>query len=76
MHTITYKDIQEWVKRTFAFVPKTCWIAHMKESLGFPTRVASNRLTREFRTNPCPEARRAAILAAFMHFDLIRSEQK
>jgi hypothetical protein len=70
MHTITYKAIQSWVKDTFGFVPKTCWIAHMKETLGIPRRVASNRLRIDLRSNPCPEGREAAILAAFVHFGL------
>lgn len=27
----TYKQIQEYLKYNYGFVPKTCWIAHMKE---------------------------------------------
>lgn len=30
----TYKEIQKYVKDIHGFVPKTCWIAHMKEVCG------------------------------------------
>jgi hypothetical protein len=36
----TYKDIQKYVKQRFGFEPKTCWIAHVKELNGLPTRSA------------------------------------
>ncbi|MDF2700490.1 MAG: hypothetical protein K0Q49_2048 [Haloplasmataceae bacterium] len=28
------KEIQEYVKFTFGYMPKTCWIAHSKEANG------------------------------------------
>lgn len=30
----TYKQIQEYVKEAYCFVPKTCWIVYMKGALG------------------------------------------
>lgn len=39
----TYKEIQDYVKSTYGFVPKTCWIAHMKEVYNIPVKISSNR---------------------------------
>jgi len=36
----TYAEIAECVKLRHGFVPKTCWIAHVKELNGLPVRVA------------------------------------
>jgi hypothetical protein len=74
METTTYKVIQRWVKDKFGFVPKTCWIAHLKELLGMPVRVAPNRVRLDSRSNPCPEHRKAALFAAFIHFGIIREQ--
>jgi len=35
--------IQDWVKQQYGFVPKTCWIAHVKHMSGLPMRKAHNR---------------------------------
>jgi hypothetical protein len=75
MEIATYKGIQVWVKDKFGFVPKTCWIAHLKELLGLPKRVAPNRMRVDSRSNPCPEHRKAALIAAFIHFDIIGEER-
>jgi hypothetical protein len=40
----SYKHIQEYAKETYGFVPKTCWIAHMKEVLGLESKIAVNRI--------------------------------
>ncbi len=40
----TYRQIQDWVKQHYGFVPKTCWIAHVKEISGATIRKAPNRL--------------------------------
>jgi hypothetical protein len=66
---------QAWVKDKFGFVPKTCWIAHLKEVLSLPVRVAPNRMRVDSHSNPCPERRKAALIAAFIHFDMIREER-
>ncbi|PKO02756.1 MAG: hypothetical protein CVU43_06300 [Chloroflexi bacterium HGW-Chloroflexi-5] len=63
----TYKDIQKWVKEKYNFVPKTCWIAHIKEISGLPVRIAPNRLGDQ-RVNPCPENRIGPIQAALKYF--------
>lgn len=43
----TYKQIQEYVKYNYGFVPKTCWIAHMKEVCGIYVKKAPNRISPE-----------------------------
>lgn len=40
-----YANIQQYVKKKYGFVPKTCWIADRKEKLGFDIRTAWNRGT-------------------------------
>ena len=34
------KKIQDYVKATYGFVPKSCWIAHMKEICEIPVKLA------------------------------------
>ena len=66
-----YKQIQEYVKETYGFVPKTCWIAHMKEVLGMDSKVAVNRIDINKRTHLCPENKQECIKEAFKHFNMI-----
>ena len=56
----TYREVQHAVRCDHGFLPKTCWIADVKESMGLPMRSAPNRLGRQ-RVNPCPEEKREAI---------------
>jgi len=30
----TYKEVQEYIKKKYGFIVKTCWIAHVKEMCG------------------------------------------
>jgi hypothetical protein len=60
---MTYAAIQAEVKRAAGFCPKTCWIAHVKEQLGFEVRRAPNRHGTE-RVFPCPANKRQAIAKA------------
>lgn len=64
----TYHQIQNWVKKNHGYVPKTCWIAHVKEISGLSPRTAQNRQDPKKRTNPCPSQKQDAILAALRHF--------
>lgn len=66
----TYKQIQEWVKSEYDFVPKTCWIADVKHKCGLPMRKAPNRKG-EDPVHPCPKAKEGPILAALRHFGMI-----
>ncbi len=38
----TYKEIENYVRSNFGFVPKTCWIADVKSSFGLTKRIAYN----------------------------------
>lgn len=49
----TYREIQAEVKVRYGFVPKTCWIADVKERIGQQPRKAPNRQDAE-RMVPCP----------------------
>jgi hypothetical protein len=62
----TYLEIQRFVRDHFGFVPKTCWIAHVKELSGLPLRPAWNRHEGDRRV-PCPPDKRAAIEGALRH---------
>jgi hypothetical protein len=58
----TYRQFQECVRLKYGYVPKTCWIAHVKADLGLVRRLAPNRADSEKRKYPCPPGRRNAIL--------------
>ena len=66
----TYKEIQSWVKQNYGFVPKTCWIAEVKEISGLPVRKAHNQKGAE-RLHPCPYEKANPIRAALRHFGMI-----
>ena len=67
----TYKDIQDWVKRNYGKVPKTCWIAHCKEMYNLEIRVRAPSRSDFIRKNPCPEPMRGPICEAFRHFGML-----
>lgn len=67
----TYKQIQEYVKRTYGYVPKTCWIAHCKELYGLESRIAYNRHSVNSRTHPCPPNKQTDIKEAFEYFKML-----
>ena len=67
----TYKQIQEYIKETYGFLPKTCWIAHMKEVLGLESKVVVNRIDINKRTHPCPAEKEKYIEGAFRHFGML-----
>ena len=66
----TYRQIQDWVRQQHGFVPKSCWIAHVKEMCGLPVRRSPNRRG-EARLVPCPEDKLAAIREALLHFRML-----
>lgn len=66
----TYKEIQKFVKAKYGFVPKTCWIADVKERAGLPVRRAWNRVGDE-RKVPCPSGKVEYIWDALKHFGMI-----
>jgi hypothetical protein len=67
----TYKQIQDWVKQKYGFIPKTCWIAHVKHMSGLPMRKAPNRQG-AVRVEPCPLEKVDAIQSALRNFGMIR----
>jgi hypothetical protein len=67
----TYKQIQDYVKQTYGYVPKTCWIAHMKEIVGLKPKVSPNRHSPTKRVHPCPNDKRKDLEEAFKHFNML-----
>jgi hypothetical protein len=67
----TYSDIATEVHRISGFVPKTCWIAHVKADFGLTTRAAPNRIDAIERRHPCPPAKREAIVKAMRRLRII-----
>ena len=67
----TVKQIQDWVRGKYDFVPQSCWIAHVKSDLGLPVRVAANRRSADHREKPCPDNKRQPIEVALRHFQMI-----
>ena len=66
----TYKDIQKYVRKQYGYMPKTCWIADVKDQAGIPIREAPNRSGPD-RKNPCPPRRVPHIMAALKYFNTI-----
>jgi hypothetical protein len=67
----TSAEIQKFVQRRHGFVPKTGWIAHVKEVRGIPTLRAAKRACRDRDVEPCPPEKREAIEEALRHFGVI-----
>ena len=67
----TYPEIQNRMRATHGFTPKTCWIAHVKAGHGLISSQAPNRIDPDRREHPCPPEKRAAIEAALVHFGMI-----
>ena len=67
----TYKEIQNYINKKYGFTVKTCWIAHVKELTGLKPRIASNRISKNVRENPCPVDKINLIKDAFKHFNMI-----
>jgi hypothetical protein len=67
----TDAQIQKFVQRHHGFIPKTGWIAHVKEAHGIPTLRGANQTHRKRNIEPCPPEKREAIEEAFRHFGMI-----
>jgi len=48
----TCKQFKKWIEKQYGFIPKTCWIAHVKHMSGLPMRKAPNRQGAA-RVEPC-----------------------
>jgi hypothetical protein len=64
-------EIQKFVQRRHGFIPKTGWIAHVKEVHNIPTLREAKRARRDRAVEPCPPEKREAIEEALRHFGLI-----
>jgi|HubBroStandDraft_1064217.scaffolds.fasta_scaffold301512_2 hypothetical protein len=71
MRSPTYADIANEVQRLGGFVPKTCWIAHVKSDFGLTGRVAPNRIDAKSRKYPCPSEKRRVIVEAMRRLGMI-----
>jgi hypothetical protein len=67
----TDTEIQKFVQHHHGFIPKTGWIAHVKEIHGIPTLRAANRVRRGRDIEPCPAEKREAIEEALRHFGVL-----
>ena len=66
----TYKQIQNWVKQQYGFVPQSCRIAHVKQMSGLPMRKAPNRRGTG-RVKLYPPAKVESIRAALRNLKMI-----
>ena len=64
-------EIQKFVQRRHGFIPKTGWIAHVKDVHDIPTLREAKRARRDRAVEPCPPEKREAIEEALRHFGLI-----
>ena len=67
----TYKDIQNKVKEKFGYIPKTCWIADVKDKCGLEVKESANRISGDERSNPCPINKIKDLKEAFQDLGLI-----
>ena len=67
----THSEIQTFVQRRHGFIPKTRWIAHVKEVHGVPTVGGAKRARRHRAVEPCPPEKREAIEEALRHFKMM-----
>jgi hypothetical protein len=66
-----YAEIAKEIERIGGFVPKTCWIAHVKSEFGLTGRMAPNRIDPRSRKHPCPEEKRPVIVEALRRLKAI-----
>jgi hypothetical protein len=67
----TDAEIQKFVQHPHGFIPKTGWIAHVKEVHRIPTLRGAKRARRNRDIEPCPPEKREAIEEALWHFGMI-----
>jgi hypothetical protein len=67
----TYKQIQDYVKQEHGYIPKSCWIAHMKEVSGLKPKMSPRRYSSTTRVHPCPIEKQNDIKDSFKYFEMI-----
>ena len=68
----TYKNIQKWVKNKYGYIPKTCWIAQVKELSGLIVKKAWNRKDENVRQVPCPVQKIEHIKEALKYYEMLK----
>jgi hypothetical protein len=64
----TNAEIQKFAQSHHGFIPKTGWIAHVKEIHGIATLRGATRARRDRDIEPCPPEKREVIEEALRHF--------
>lgn len=72
----TYREIQQIVRETKGFTPKSCWIAHVLSDNGLTKRQAPNRMDPTERVHPCPPQKREAIEQVLIDLGYLISQTK
>lgn len=67
----TYKQLQDWVKEQYGFVPHKCWIADVKRMEGLRMRKAPNRIG-DTPVILCPNDKIEPIRSALAYFRMIK----
>lgn len=62
----SYKEIQDYVREKHGYSAQTCWIAHVKEDMGYKLRKAPNRYDPTVRVKPCPPSKYVHISEAII----------
>jgi len=70
-HAYLSKQGQAYIKENFGYIPKICWIAHMKEICGLNPQVAANRRSNAVKMYLCPPEKQEDLQQAFVHFNWI-----
>lgn len=68
---VTYREIQQDIKKRNGRTVKTCWIAHVKELNGLRPRIAPNRHSKTKREVPCPPEMCSIIEASMRRLGLL-----
>jgi len=63
--------IKDYIKEKHSYVPKTCWIADMKEICGLKPKMAASRISATKKEQPCPKEKQEDLRKAFEHFNMI-----
>lgn len=71
MASVTYRQIQDDVRKRHGKNVKTCWIAHVKEINGLNPRMSSNRQSLFKRAHPCPDKIRPIIEESMRHLGVL-----
>lgn len=63
----TYRQIADYVRDRYGWVPQSCHISSVKRMLGLPMKSHS----KPYNVKPCPTDKVPHIIDAFKHFKMI-----